>query len=76
MTTVEVRSLLDDGKSVRVVRVEEHFVEIFKIWQLKFIEKTGREPNMMDVFYAGNILSNPNVREKFRIYKEKQTSIN
>lgn len=76
MTTVEVRSLVDAGKSVRVVRVEEHFVEIFKIWQLKFIEKTGREPNMMDVFYAGNILSNPNVREKFRIYKEKQTATN
>lgn len=32
MTTVEVRSLLDDEKSVRIVRVEEHIAETFKTW--------------------------------------------
>lgn len=72
MVTAEVRSLLDENKPVRLVNLDAHVLDTFKIWQLKFKERTGRDPNMLDVFYAGYILSNPNVREKFRIYKEKE----
>ena len=72
MQTYEVRSLIDDSKSLRIVSVEQPIVDVFKIWQLKFIERTGREPNLLDVFYAGYVLSNPNVRDQCRIIKEKE----
>ena len=72
MQTYEVRSLLDDAKSLRVINVEQPIVDTFKTWQLKFIERTGREPNLLDVFYAGYILSNPNIRVQYRNIKQKQ----
>lgn len=71
MKTVEVRSLLSD--KTREVKVEEQFQNAFKTWYELFIKRTNKEPTLLDVFYAGYVLSNPNVRDLFRIQiKEKR----
>lgn len=70
MRTVEPRSLLDDFPLT--VNISSELVEVFVIWKKKFTERTGRVPNNIDYMYAGYILANPNVRDKFRIYKEKK----
>lgn len=72
MQTYEVRNLIDDSKSLRVVNIERPIVDVFKTWQLKFIERAGREPNLLDVFYAGYILANPNVRDQYRNIERKE----
>lgn len=71
MQTVEVRSLLNE--SIREIKVEEAMLNVFKTWHEMFVKKTNREPIAIDIFYAGYILSNPNVRDLFRIVmKEKK----
>ena len=71
MQTVEVRSLLNE--SIREIRVEEPMLHTFGTWYEMFVKKTNREPTLMDVFYAGYILSNPNVRDLFKLQiKEKR----
>ena len=71
MQTVEVRSLLNEG--IREIRVEEPMQNTFRTWYEMFVKKTNREPTLMDVFYAGYIFANPNVRNMFRVQiKEKR----
>lgn len=71
MQTVEVRSLLNED--IREIKVEESMTSIFRTWYELFVKKTNREPTLMDVFYAGYVLSNPNVRNNFRLHiKEKR----
>ncbi len=70
MKTIEVRSLLQEN--VKEVQVDETFVNNFKTWYDKFVERTNREPTLIDVFYAGYILANPNVREMFKNTKIKE----
>ena len=57
MQTVEVRSLLNE--SIREIKVEEPMLNVFRTWYEMFVKKTNREPTLLDVFYAGYILSNP-----------------
>lgn len=71
MTTIEVRSLLDE--SSREIIVEEYLTSVFRTWYELFVKKTNREPTLIDVFYAGYVLANPNVRNLFRLQiKEKR----
>ena len=70
MTTVEVRSLTSDD--LRYVRIEEPIHKSFKTWHELFVKKTNREPTQSEIFYAGYILANPNVRDLFRIFDEKE----
>jgi len=71
MVTVEVRSLLNED--VRSVNVEKCVGDVFRTWYELFVKKTNREPTLIDVFYAGYILANPNVRNMYRILmKEKK----
>lgn len=65
MKSVEVRSLLKEN--TREVRIEDPIRNIFRTWYRLFVERTNREPTLIDVFYAGFVLSNPNVRDLFRI---------
>lgn len=71
MRTVEPRSLLDDFPLT--IDISPELAEVFIIWKKKFIERTGRVPNNIDYMYAGYILANPNVRDKFKVFKEKET---
>ena len=71
MQTIEVRSLL--SKNGREIKIEGPMIDTFRTWYELFVKKTNREPTLMDVFYAGYILANPNMRSKFTIYiKEKR----
>lgn len=71
MRTVEPRSLLDDFPLT--IDISPELAEVFIIWKKKFIERTGRIPNNIDYMYAGYILANPSVRDKFKVFKEKET---
>lgn len=64
MKTVETRSLLEE--SSKVIDIDSNLIDVFDYWKKKFEEKTGRKPNNMDCMYAGYILSNPVVREKYK----------
>ena len=70
MTTIEVRSLASEN--LREIRIEEPINKIFKTWCELFVKRTNRESTSIDVFYAGYILSNPNVRDLFRIFNKKE----
>ena len=69
MKTVEPRSLLDDFPLT--VDISPELVKVFVIWKKKFMERTGKVPSNVDYMYAGYVLANPNVRDKFKIFKEK-----
>lgn len=70
MQTVEIRSLLNEN--LRKVKIQEPLLKTFKTWYELFVKRTNREPTLIDVFYAGYILSNPNVRDLFRIFNKKE----
>lgn len=73
MKTVEVRSLLKEN--IREVRLEEPIRNIFRTWYRLFVERTNREPTLIDVFYAGFVLSNPNMRDLFRIENKQENEL-
>ena len=70
MKTIEVRSLTNEN--LREIRIEEPINKSFKTWYDLFVKRTHKEPTLIDVFYAGYILSNPNVRDLFRIFNKKE----
>lgn len=66
MKTLDIRKLVE-GKKVEIV-IPEKILEIYSIWKLKM----GYEPEPLELFYAGYILSNPIVREQYLKLKEKE----
>lgn len=65
MKTVEPRSLLDEFPIM--IEINPELIDVFKIWKKKFEEKSGGKcPSNVDYLYAGYILANPIVREKFK----------
>ena len=66
MRSFELRSLIK-GKPKSVI-VDPDFEKIYNIWKNIFISKTGKEPNEKDIFYAGYILSNPSVRDLYKMF--------
>ena len=66
MKTLDVRKLVE-GKKVEIL-IPEKILEIYSIWKLK----RGGEPEPLEIFYAGYILSNPMIREQYLKLKEKE----
>lgn len=64
MRTIEPRSLLEEVPTS--INISPELADVFIIWKNKFEEKTGKCPNNIDYMYAGYILANPIVREKFK----------
>lgn len=61
MKTLELRALLD-GKE-KVIEIPVEIQKIYNLWK----EKRGDEVlNPLEIFYAGYILSNPILRDKYR----------
>ena len=75
MKVIELRSLMDDAKELREVRVTPDLKLCFQTWYELFVKKVGREPTLMDVFNAGYVLSNPIVKEQFLRNKKKDIEI-
>lgn len=67
MKTLCVRKLVE-GKKIEIL-IPEKILEIYSIWKLK----RGDEPDPLEIFYAGYILSNPIIREQYLKLKEKET---
>ena len=63
----DVRKLCID--EVKQIDVMDNMETTFKLWLKSFQDNVKKEPTLLDVFYAGYILSNPNVREKLNFYK-------
>lgn len=70
MTTIEVRSLTEEN--LKRIRIDEPINKAFKTWHDLFVKRTNKEPTLIEIFYAGYILSNPKVRDLFRIFYEKE----
>lgn len=61
MKTLELRALLD-GKE-KVIEIPVEIQKIYNLWK----EKRGDEVlNPLEIFYAGYVLSNPMLRDKYR----------
>lgn len=74
MKTFELRNLASG--TLKEIDVSAEITMCFNSWKEKFEKETSRQPNEMDFFYAGYILSNPMVRDKYRVkeIKEKERS--
>ena len=68
MKTLDVRKLVE-GKKVETL-IPEKILEIYSIWKLK--RGSEPEPEPLEIFYAGYILSNPMIREQYLKLKEKE----
>lgn len=69
MKVVEPRSLLTD--EVRIINAGVEIVKQFN--QVKSLMKEkGIEPSELDLFFAGYILANPNVRDSFKKVQDKE----
>lgn len=60
MKTIELRSLLN--KSDMEIEIPTPIEEVFNIWKSQRKDKI--EP--LEIFYAGYILANPVIREKYK----------
>ena len=64
MRTFEVRSLFT--AQPKDINPPQKVKELLRLWKKLFSDRIGHEPNDLDCFYAGYILSNPMVAEKFK----------
>ena len=63
MKTLEPRSLLTEVK--KEITIPTEIENIFNNWY-KRIEKLENKIELLEIFYAGYILSNPVVREQYK----------
>lgn len=70
MKTIDVRSLLGNPKEIQIPYEVE---EIFNMWKKKYYKVSNDGISMLDAFYAGYIMANPIVRERF---KDSETKLN
>lgn len=63
MKTLEPRSLLTEVK--KEITIPTEIENIFNNWY-KRIEKSENKVELLEIFYAGYILSNPVVREQYK----------
>lgn len=71
MTTFELRSLIT-GKNKKIV-IPSDFNKVLKTWEkLRKQADPNTELDPLEIFYAGYILANPNVRDQYRNVEEKE----
>lgn len=71
MTTFELRSLIT-GKNKKIV-IPSDFNKVLKTWEkLRTQADPNTETDPLEIFYAGYILANPNVRDQYRNVEEKE----
>lgn len=58
MITIELRSLIS-GENKKI-EISHEIENVFNLWK----NKVNKEPEPLEIFYAGYVLSNPMVREK------------
>ena len=72
--TVELRSLLNGSK--KQIVIPKDFEKLLKTWEELRKESYNKSIEPLEIFYAGYILANPMVREKFKIFIEKEIKNN
>lgn len=70
MKTIELRSLISGIP--KVIKIPYEIEQLFHLWK-KIANKDEVDP--LESFYAGYILSNPNVKDKFKMFEEKKKMI-
>lgn len=71
MTTFELRSLIT-GENKKIV-IPSDFNKVLKTWEkLRTQADPNTELDPLEIFYAGYILANPNVRDQYRNVEEKE----
>lgn len=68
MKVIEPRTLLND--EVSVIEAGEEISKCFKQVK-KLLEEKHPDYSEIDLFYAGYILSNPNVKEQFKLNRDR-----
>ena len=68
MKTFELRSLFK--AETKAIDPPQKIKSLLKIWKKLFSDRVGREPNELDCFYAGYVLANPILAEKFKELSE------
>lgn len=75
MKTLELRKLIKD--KTQLIPIPASIEEVFNVWLKKRQEKELNiaKINMLEIFYAGYILSNPIVREQYKQLSEHEKII-
>lgn len=75
MKTLELRKLIKD--KTQLIPIPASIEEVFNVWLKKRQEKEPNiaKINMLEIFYAGYILSNPIVREQYKQLSEHEQII-
>ena len=69
--TFELRSLIA-GENKKIV-IPKDFNKVLKTWEKLIIQADpNTELDPLEIFYAGYILANPNVRDQYRNVEEKE----
>lgn len=71
MKTFELRSLINQEN--KRVTIPKDFNKLLETWkELRIQADPNTELDPLEIFYAGYILANPNVRVQYRIIEEKE----
>ena len=62
MKTYEIRSLLNDEQ--KIINISPEIKNVFEVW-LKKRKNINVSIEPVEIFYAGYVLSNPNVKDKY-----------
>ena len=64
MKTIDVRSLIDESKSRKIIMIPENIQNIFELWKKRITKIKKGNLNELEIFYAGYLLANPILREE------------
>lgn len=65
MKTIDIRTLINKNDVKRKILIPQNIKNIFEIWKKRIKDVNPNDPNELEIFYAGYLLSNPMLREEF-----------
>ena len=69
-TTLEVRGLLEN--KARLVNIPVELQEVFETWKELRKKSYNKDVSEIEIFYAGYVLANPVVKEKYKKLRGKE----
>lgn len=69
-TTLEIRGLLEN--KARLVNIPVELQEVFETWKELRKKSYNKDVSEIEIFYAGYVLSNPVVKEKYKKLRGKE----
>lgn len=69
-TTLEIRGLLEN--KARLVNIPVELQEVFETWKELRKKSYNKDVSEIEIFYAGYVLANPVVKEKYKKLRGKE----